>query len=227
MAKLGRSRARRLAERAGAEIASARSEDAMTVPAVARRAGVSADTVRRIEAGDPAVGLANVCAVAEAVGLEPVVSVYPGRRPGLRDTGQMTIARHLIEARHPSLEARLEATAGERGEAGDLLLLGPSEIIHVEIDRRIDDFQDRYRRNAAKRNWLAAHHDRPVRLVMVVEDTPRNRTALAGHREVTSHVLPASSRDVLRALATGRPLGRDGLLWIRRRDPPRRYIARK
>ena len=46
-----------------------------------------------------------------------------------------------------------------------------------------------------KREWLAARHHPPVRLVMVVEDTERNRAALAPQRTSSGpHSLPARGR---------------------------------
>jgi hypothetical protein len=115
---------------------------------------------------------------------------------------------------------RLELRAGDHGEAVDIGFLSATEISATEIDRLLIDFQDRHRHNDQKRQRLAAHHQRPVRLVMVLEDTARNRGAVKPHAAFISTVLPAGTREVLAALKTGRPLGRDGLVWIRRRSPP-------
>jgi transcriptional regulator with XRE-family HTH domain len=206
--------------RAGAEILSARQEHGLTRRDVARRAGVSPDTERRAEEGDPGIQVNTLCSIGQAVGLDIVVNVYRGRPLPLRDTGQLEIARIVAGLLHASWEPRFEITAGDHGEAADLGLFGPTEIIDSEIDRILGDFQDRFRRNSQKRDWIAAHHQRPVRLVMIVEDTPRNRAAVAPHADLIRTALPADSRDVLRALRSGKPLGKDGLLWIRRRDPP-------
>ena len=78
------------------------------------------------------------------------------------------------------------------------------------------DFQNQYRRADRKRQALAAQHQRPTRLVLVIEDTRRNRAALEPHMKLIQAALPARSREVLGALRSGRPLGRDGLLWVRR-----------
>lgn len=221
-------RAQAQATQAGREVAAARAEHDMTRAQVGRRARVSPDTVRRVEEGDPGVQIDTLCAVAEAVGLDVVIRIYRGRSPTLRDSGQMRVAEQLIALANPSWEPRLEVTAGDRGEAADVGLFGASEIIDFEIDRLLHDFQDRYRRNVQKREWIAAHHERPVRLVMAVEDSARNRKAVGPHAAFIRSVLPAQSREILRALRHGRPLGRDGLLWVRRRQPPaagRRYIG--
>lgn len=210
------------AERTGAEIKGARAEHALTRTAVARQAGVSPDTERRVERGDPSVQLDTLCAVGSAVGLDVVIQVYSGHPPSLRDSGQLRHAEWMRELAHPAWRAEFEVAAGEHGEALDVGLFGPVEIIDAEIDRLLLDFQRQYRRNKQKRDWLAARHERPVRLVMVLEDTRRNRTAVGEHAAFIASVLPAGSREVLHALRTGEPLGRDGLLWVRRRQPPRR-----
>jgi transcriptional regulator with XRE-family HTH domain len=203
-----------------AEVRAARAEHALTLEQVGRRAGVSPDTVRRVEAGEPGVRIDTLCAVGTAVSLDVVVRAYRSRPPSLRDSGQLEIAEIVCSR-------VLELRAGDHGEAVDIGFLGRREIIDTEIDRLILDFQDQHRRNALKRDYLAARHQRPVRLVMVIEDTTRNRAAVAPHLPFITSALPAASREVLRALRTGEPLGRDGLLWIRRNRPPPPALRRK
>lgn len=216
----GERRAQAQAESVGGAIRVARGERAMTLTSASRRAGVSPDTQRRVENGDPGISISTLCAVGDAVGVDVVVQTYQGRRPSLRDSGQLAVAEIVCGQTHPSLNAQLEVLAGDHGEACDIGLFGPIEIIATEIDRLITDFQAQYRRNVKKRDYLAARHQRPVRLVMAVEDTERNRAALAPHAALIRASLPAGSREILKALRTGEPLGRDGLLWIRRRKPP-------
>jgi hypothetical protein len=187
---------------------------------LARRAGVACSTVQRIVAGDPGVQLDTLSAVAGAAGLDLVMKAYPGRRPSLRDTGQMTIAQALVAVAAPTWQPQLEVSAGDHGRAADLVLFGPQEIVDLEIERQAVDYQAQHRNDAAKREVLAARHARPVRLVMVVEQTSRNRLALAPHMPLIRTQLPADSRAVLRAIRTGSPLGADGLLWFRRARPP-------
>jgi hypothetical protein len=72
-----------------------------------------------------------------------------------------------------------------------------------------------YRAADAKRIELAAAHQRPVRLVLVVEDTHHNRAVAREHQAMIRSMLPAGSREIMQALRTGADLGRDGLLWVR------------
>ena len=179
-------------------------------------AGVAWSTLRRVEAGEPGIGLATLVAVADAVGLDLVLQAYQGRQPSLRDSGQLAIAERIEAECDAAWQPVLEEGVGEHGEAIDLVLYGAREIIAMEIERMAADLQAQYRRADQERRRLAAVHGRPVRLVVVVENTRRNRATLAQHQALVSSVLPAGSREVLRANRTGRPLGQDGLLWIRR-----------
>lgn len=188
---------------------------------VARRAGVAPESVRRVEQGDPSVQLDTICAVAEAVGIDVVVTGYAAAGISLHDAGQLTIARIVCAMAHPSWHPQLEVPAGDHGEAIDLVLFGPDEIIAAEIDRRLLNFQEMHRRNVRKRDYLAAQHQRPVRSIVITEDTRRNRQAVEPHLELIRRMLPAGSREVLASVRSGAPLGQDGLLWMRPyRAPP-------
>ena len=219
-------RARRQSEAFGADVAMARAGMGLSLRMTGLRSGVSADAIRRVERGDPSVQLDTLCAIGEAVGLDVVLKGYSSGLPSLRDTGQLGIARLLCGLAHPGWKPRLEAPAGAHGEAVDIGFFGPLEILATEIDRLLLDFQDVHRRNVRKQQFLADHHQRPVRLVMVVQDSPRNRRAVEPHLELLRAVLPAGSREVLESLRSGEPLGRDGLLWIRPHRPPRPRSAR-
>lgn len=205
---------------AGEQIAAARARHGFTHTDVGRRAGVDPVTAARVERGDPGIQLNTLCAVGEAVGLDIVVRIYPGREPSLRDRGQLAVAHNLCALLDDRWQHDVEVAAGDHGEAADLVLFGPSEIIVIEIDRLMLDFQEQYRRIRQKCEWLAARHQRPVRLVMAIEDTRRNRRAIEPHRDLIASALPRNSREVLASLRSGEPLGADGLLWIRRRALP-------
>lgn len=203
--------------RLAAEIRNARAIEGMTVRQVARRAGVAASTEARIEVGDSGVAVSTLSAVAEAVGLDLVLRAYPGRKPSLRDTGQLELAEALIARAHAALKPEFELIVGSHGESIDTAFFGASEIVAAELERLILDFQDQYRRADRKGEALAALHQRPVRLILVIEDTRTNRAAVERHMPLVRSALPAGSREIFASLAAGKPIGRDGLLWIRRR----------
>lgn len=217
----GEGRATRQADGVAREISAARAHRGESRDVVAARARVSSDSVRRVELGDPHVQLNTLCAVGEAVGLDVVLRAYRTRASPLRDAGQLSILEMLTSIAHPSWHRATEVMAGDHGEAIDLCLFGALTIIAFEVDRLLLDFQDQYRRNALKREYLSEHHRRPVRLVMVIQDTDRNRRAVQAHRQFIETILPAGSHEILVALRTGKPLERDGILWIRPDRPPR------
>ena len=189
----------------------------MTTGAAATRAGIARSTWERIELGVAPVTLPAIVAATDAVGLDLVCQTYPGREPGLRDSGQLGIAQSLAGMAHPTWRMSLEEPAGDHGEAIDQVLWGPREILAVEIERFLFDWQGQSRRWAAKREWLAARHARPVRQVVVLADTRRNRTALEPFRLVVGQAFPAATRAVLHAVRSGTTLGGDGLCWTRHR----------
>ena len=199
----------------GASVRAARAEAGFTRRAAARHAGISASTWERIEAGLPSVTLANFTAATAAVGLDLVCQAYPGSGPRLRDSGQLALSERLRSIASRDWRVTLEARAGDHGEAIDLVFRCFTEIVAVEIERRILDWQALYRRLSLKRAWLVERSTLPVRLVIVIEDTRRNRAAIAPHLSLIQSVLPIGSRGVLNALRSGEPLGQDGLCWVR------------
>ena len=216
-----RRRARTQVLRIGEEIGRAQAVYGFTDRRLAKLAGVAPSTVRRIRGGDGAVQVDTLCSVAEAVGVDLTLKGYVGRQPSLRDTGQLGIAELLIAGVHGSWRSALEVAAGEHGRRIDLVLFGPEEILALEIERMLVDFELQFRSGLDKREALGATHARPVRLVVVVEETQRNRRVASEHASLFRQALAAGSREVLAALRSGRALGRDGLLWVRRRATKR------
>ena len=216
----GRERASTQASRIGKSITVARRVAGFTQEAAASRAGMSRSTWKRIEAGSASVTLASYAAATDAVGLDLVCQTYPGQEPRLRDSGQLALAERVRAIASPEWRVTLEARAGAHGEAIDMVLRGAAEILAVEIERLVLDWQDQYRRLSLKRAWLAERSTVPVRLVVVVEDTRRNRALIAPHLSLLRSVMPAGSRAVYGSIRSGAPIGADGLCWVRRAQPP-------
>lgn len=211
-----RRHAARLAVNVGGDIDTSRSSLGRSVEEVARRAGVASSTVVRAIHGDPGVHLDTLCAVAQAAGLRLSVKAYPGGSVSLRDSGQLRVAEYLAALAHPSLKPALELPVGDPfGRAADIVFFGPEEILHQEIERRLIDLQESLRSATVKRDALQARHQRPVRLILVVEDAARNREIVRAHESLIRRVLPATSTEILRSMRAGTVLGKDGLLWVR------------
>jgi len=99
--------------------------------------------------------------------------------------------------------------------AADLVLNGPNEVLHIEIERALVDLQAQVRAAQLKREALAERSSEPVRLILAVPDTRRARTVVAQYEELLARALPAGSSTVWRAIKQGRAVNGDGVLFVR------------
>ena len=188
----------------------------LTQARLARLAGVSQQLASWAEVGNLSLSLEARCRLAAACGHELGWRLYPVATVRLRDSGQMALAQAITGAAHPGWQARLEvpiATGDAR--AADLLLRSPREVIHVEIERALVDFQAQLRSAQLKRDALAEREQRKIRLVIAVPDTRTTRARLGPFARLLEATLPAQSREIWQAIRTGEPLENDGILFVR------------
>jgi hypothetical protein len=156
--------------------------------------------------------------MAAATGHELGWRLYPVATVRLRDSGQMELAQAIVLVAHSTWKPQLEVPVGaEDARAADLLLLGATEVIHIEIERALVDFQAQLRAAQRKRDELAQHQGRAVRLVIAVPDTSATRTRLAPFVDVIHRTMPRRSRQIWAAIRGGQPIGGDGILFVRTR----------
>jgi transcriptional regulator with XRE-family HTH domain len=190
----------------------------MSQEQLARIAGVTQQLVSLAELGDATVSLDVRCRMAAACGHELGWRLHPVATVRLRDSGQLNIAQEIVRQVHARWQARLEVpVAAGDARAADLLLSGREEIIHLEIERALVDFQAQLRSAQLKRAELTRSERRPIRLVLAVPDTSAARVRLAPFAQLISQALPRTSRQIGRALRYGEPLGGDGILFVRAR----------
>ena len=217
----GLSRARYLANAFGRELRIARLNAGLTQAGMARLAGVSQQQASLVERGIGDVSLVTRSRLAAACGHELGWRLYPVATVRLSDSGQLALAQAITAAAHTSWQAQLEVpVAHGDARAADLVLTGPTHLIHVEIERGLVDFQAQLRSAQLKRDELA-RGDRPVRLVIAVPDTKATKARLAPFAQLLSGTMPVPSRGIWRAIRTGEPLGADGILFVR---TPRRGL---
>jgi hypothetical protein len=137
----------------------------------------------------------------------------------LRDSGQFTDVQHIAQQAHASWHPRMEhpvsRSAVER-RAADLVLIGAEEVLHIEVERGIFDFQAQLRACQLKREALTQMLERPVRLIVAVPGTRRMRAKIAALQPALGIALPMSSSAAWLSIRTGTPLVGDGLLFVRR-----------
>jgi transcriptional regulator with XRE-family HTH domain len=219
---LDRAKASELVRRTGRELRTARVVLGLSQVSVARRAGLAQSTLSEIERGQFAADLATVFRVAGAVGLRPVLNLFPNGRIRLRNSGQLAIANLIIARAGSAWRPLLEHPIGPAPDlrAADLVFVSAQEVLDLEIERNLADLQAQLRAGMLKREAIAERYGVPVRFVLVLPDTRRLRSIVA-EAPALKRVLPKGSGGVLAALRNGTTLGGDGLLWVRPRDASR------
>lgn len=186
--------------------------------ALARRLGISQTTVsRRLSGGSLRLDTAD--AIARACGHRLLMRVVPGDGVPLRDAGQLSIARVIERDADRRWQVRLEVPVGTAPDrrAIDMVLIGKSEVVAIEIERGLHDLQAQLRAAQLKRVALSERMHATVRLVLAVPDTSASRRRLQPYAELLGRELPVPSRVAWARVRSGEPLGGDALLWVRSR----------
>lgn len=201
----------------GHELRLASANAGLTQHQLAERAKCSQSEVSRVWRGVVAVDLRFAEELARAAGYRLRLTLVPEHGVNLRDSGQLSVAELIRRNAHPVWRATFERPVGRPPDrrAADLVLDQGAEIILVEIERWLLDFQAQLRAGQLKRAALAELLGRPVRLVIAVPDLARSRDAVAPHAGVIGAALPVSSRRAWAGIRSGEPIGGDALLWVR------------
>ncbi|HLE88494.1 MAG TPA: helix-turn-helix transcriptional regulator [Candidatus Limnocylindria bacterium] len=214
-ARIGRSRAAELARRFGSELRLARTAIGLTQHQLASLAGVSQSVVSRAERATRRPDWSTACALASASGHELGIKLYPSDGLALRDRGQLHAVQALVAEAHPSWHATIEQPISTRDRrAADLVLRGPTETIHIEVERALVDLQAQLRAAQLKRSALVEQLGRAVRLVIAVPGTRRSRRVVSELMSTTRAAMPASSRAIWASIRSGSDLGADGFLFL-------------
>ena len=203
-------RSRLLGVRLAEALATGRASAGLSLREVARRAGISTDTLRRVERADlSAMSIDRIIGLAEVLGLELAASLYPAGEP-VRDRAHLALVSRF--------RARLPATVRWRVEvpvpiAGDLrsadAMLGVAGVdVLVEAETHVGDVQLIERKASAKQRDLGA-----LRLILLVADTRHNREVVRLHPEFRER-FPIETRTCLARLARGIDPGGDAMVIL-------------
>ena len=213
--------------RFGLEIRTARVSSGISQQALARRSGVSQGFISMVERGRRTPGLEVANRLATACGLQIWLRLFPADGITLRDSGQLAMATAIVKAAHRDYRCRIEVPIGIPGDrrAHDLVMELPVETLALELERGFADLQAQVRAAQLKREALAAHSDRPVRLVIAAPDTPAIRRMLRDRAPLLASTFQVPSRAIWRSIRTGRPIGGDGILLVPNERPPTPIIT--
>jgi transcriptional regulator with XRE-family HTH domain len=184
---------------------------------LARKLSVSQTSICRLLNGSSTLRMDVADAIARACGHRLVLRVAPGNGLSLRDSGQLGVAQVIERAAAPPWLTRLEVPVGTGGDrrAIDLVLMQPSEIVAIEIERWLRDLQAQLRAGQLKRSELSERMGMTVRFILALPDTAAMRRIVAPYEELIASALPVSSRTAWARIRSGQPIGGDALLWVR------------
>jgi transcriptional regulator with XRE-family HTH domain len=210
-------RAEWLSRRIGQEVETTRRTLGWSQRDLGVRAGVPQSTVWRIEHGSRHANIETLCRLTTALALDLNVRAFPSTRVRIRDERQLArigfITARASTLWHPQLEVRVAHDPAD-ARAIDLLLSSAVEVVAVEVEGDLADFQAQLRPDLAKRDLLAARESRPVRFVLGLPDTRRLRGIVRDHASLVARTLPASSRHIWASIRSGNVVGGDGILWL-------------
>lgn len=211
---MGRAQAtsKALADSARRDFRQARIAAGLSRADIGHAVGSSPSQVDRFERGVlKDVRLEQLCRLAVAVGLSPVVRLYPDG-DAVRDAGQLRVLDRL-RSRLPSttrLRTEVPLSGVSDRRAWDAVFATDRCLDAFEIETRLADIQA-----VERRVLLKLRDDSEVRHVfLVVADTRANRLALATGRVALAGSFPLDTRAALAALGVGRCPGHNGLIVL-------------
>lgn len=206
-----RVRARVLRIEIGGAIRGARLAAGLPLRQVGHVVGRSASWLSRVERGLIAsVAIDELVLVSAAVGLKLWVTTFAAER-AIRDAPQLGLLRRFRARIGETWAWRYEVVvpvAGDQRAADAVIRLG-SAVVMIEAFTRFADAQAQVRAVRLKARDMGIG-----RIVIVAAATRPNRNALAVAGEVLASDFPLGTRAVLRALASGRDPGADGVVLV-------------
>ncbi|HEY4189178.1 MAG TPA: helix-turn-helix transcriptional regulator [Candidatus Limnocylindrales bacterium] len=210
-------RGRRTVRRAVAELAAdfrtTRLALGLTQQILADAAGMSRSYVGRLERNEVATpGLDHLASLAAALGLRLRIAAHPDGEP-IRDRVQLRLVDAFRRRLHPSIGWRTEVPlpiVGDR-RAWDAVAIADDGWTAIEAISRLGAV-DATLRSA---NQKQRDDPRVSRVVLLVADTPRNRSALRLAQATVRADFPLDTRAVIGALAMGRCPPMSGVALLR------------
>ncbi|MEA2673791.1 MAG: hypothetical protein QOI92_983 [Chloroflexota bacterium] len=199
-----------LRHRIAADLSTFRRSANLSMRELARRVGVSLETMVRLERGEPATTTIDlVTRVAQVLGLELAASLYPQGDP-IRDRGHLALLERFRRRLPAGLRWRTEVPIPLVGDlrSGDGVVESGALTFLVEAETHLGDFQAVERRMGAKARDLGVD-----RVVLLLADTRHNRM-LVNTIPAIRERFAVDMRAWFRAVAKGEDPGGDGLVIL-------------
>ena len=196
--------------RLGTELRQTREDQGITGTAIARAAGIDRAHLTRIESGDSAASLAVLNWIAQALGADISIRLYPGTGPRLRDHVQAAITEVLLKSANPRWRRNVEV-AVRRPVRGviDVVLDDDHTIVATEVHSEIRRLEQQIRWMREKAEAIpsselfglqAAESKRAISRLLVLRSTSATRDLARRYGEILRAAYPAPTRDAYAAL---------------------------
>jgi len=210
----------------GAELRQLRLDAHLSLRAVAAAASVTASHLSEIERGNAEASLATLAALADVLGSDLSIRLYPRTGPRIHDRHQAAMIEVLLKQAHPTWRRTVEVPVWRpvRGVI-DLVIARPGQIaVAVEAHSEICRLEQHLRWAAEKaaalpssKEWTrlaAGAPSLPVSRLLVLRNTKANRDLVRAFAETLAAAYPARTGDVAAALRDPRrPWPGDAVLW--------------
>jgi transcriptional regulator with XRE-family HTH domain len=206
----GYRRGRYLANRAAAELLTARRAAGISQRELGRHVRLSHSKIGRIERGEPnQLTIEQASKLAAVLGLQFSASLHPDGNP-VRDAAHVALLHRFRARLAPSLKWRTEVAMPIEGDrrSADAVVEGAGVHVIVEAETRIDDVQALERRVNGKARDLGIR-----RIVLLVADTRHNRAVVRQTPELGRR-FPEMTRSCLAALSNGLEPKADALVFL-------------
>jgi transcriptional regulator with XRE-family HTH domain len=185
----------------GADIRRRRMPAGLTLRDVATATGTSRSAVCRLELGQIGdISLRRLAAIAEAVGLDARLALFPAGDP-IRDAAHVRLLERLRARLHPGLRWRTEVPLPREQDrrAWHATISDDRKRIVVEAETRLTDLQALERRLNLK-----LRDGGEELLILLVAETRNNRAALRAATGGWRVAVPIGTRAALATLGEGR-----------------------
>ncbi len=218
-------RSRTLRIRIGSEVKNLREDAGLSIRRLAAAAGIDDGYLSQVERGIREPSLTVLVAIAEALGGDASVRLYPGTGPRLRDPIQARIVEEVLRTADPRWQAHVEVPVHRpaRGVIDVVLRLRDREtFLAIEVHSELRRLEQQIRWAAEKAESLPSADIWPrddlstpvIHRVLILRRTRTNRELAHRFSATLATAYPAPAPEAYRALVgAGSPWPGSTFLW--------------
>jgi transcriptional regulator with XRE-family HTH domain len=200
-----------------------RADAGLSLRAVAGAAGISRSHLCELEAGKADASLPTLAALAEVLGADLSIRLYPNTGPRIRDHIQARIVEELLRVSHARWHTYAEVPVYRpaRGRV-DIVYHDPAAVLMVatEVHSQIYRVEQQLGWTNLKVEslpsadlWRLADADQVVSRLLVLRSTRATRQLVGQFEYTFRSAYPASAASVHAALVSQAPWPGPGVLW--------------